>query len=150
MVFRGNGENQNYWYRPSIIDSFQSRVQPDFSYDDNEIVKKPVGSWRDLVDMALRCQNVDLMARDKSMPDPPADSGWVSCKPHRTAHLAHAAILIRNHSPSPRRLRQIVTVYRSESRTHHAPTPGPARKTKPKHQCCHWQSRRHNVDCSFH
>ena len=35
------------------------------------------------------------MVRDQSRPDPPADSGWVSCKPHRTARLAYTAILIR-------------------------------------------------------
>ena len=99
IVVRRIGKKQDFWHRPSgsITDSSQRRRnQQGYSddSDDSEIVKKPVGNWRDLVDVVMRCQIVDLMVRDQSRPDPPADPGWVSCKPHRTPRLAHAAILI--------------------------------------------------------
>ena len=71
------GKRHDFWHRPSITDSSQRRPQPDYLDHDSKIVNKPVGNWRALVDLALRCQNVDLMVRDQSRPYPPADSGWV-------------------------------------------------------------------------
>jgi hypothetical protein len=74
-------ESQDYWHRPSIIDSSQ---RPTYSKDDSEIVKKPVGNCRALLDAALNSQNVDLMIRDPSKPVPPEDSGWVSFRPFQS------------------------------------------------------------------
>ncbi|KAI9449365.1 hypothetical protein BJY52DRAFT_1307876 [Lactarius psammicola] len=76
IVLRNIGEQQDYWYRPSITDSFQRRVQSGYSDVDSEIVRKPVRNGRGLIDLALRSQNIDLMIRDRSRPEPPADSGW--------------------------------------------------------------------------
>lgn len=72
------GEMQDYWYRPSITDSSQRRVDLDGGSIENLIVQKPVANGRDLLYAALRSQNVDFMIRDQSRPQPPADSGWVS------------------------------------------------------------------------
>ncbi|KAH9056286.1 hypothetical protein EDB87DRAFT_1258100 [Lactarius vividus] len=76
-VLRNIGKKQDYWHRPSITDSSQHRG---YSGTDSEIVKKPVGDGHALVDAALRSQKIDLMIRDQSRPEPPVDSGWVSCK----------------------------------------------------------------------
>jgi hypothetical protein len=81
IVFGKIGKRQDYWHRPSITDSSQ---RPTYSKDDSEIVKKPVGNWRALLDLALRAQNIDLMIRDQSRPLPPEDSGWVSCRPFQS------------------------------------------------------------------
>ena len=115
----GNLKKQDYWHRPSIPDSSQRRVQPDYSGDGSEVVKKPIGNWRALVDAALRSQNVDLMVRDQSRPDPPADSGWVSCKQYQIAHLAHAERLIRNRSL----LRSLVSEYKNPESKQHLGSP---------------------------
>ncbi|KAF8265881.1 hypothetical protein EI94DRAFT_1787225 [Lactarius quietus] len=48
----------DYWHRPSITDPSQRRVQTDYSYDDGEIVKKPVGSWHALLNSALKSQKL--------------------------------------------------------------------------------------------
>lgn len=74
------GKRQDYWHRPSITDSSLRRVQSVYSNDDGEVVNKLVENGPALVDVALRSQFVDLMIRDRSMPEPPADSGWVSCE----------------------------------------------------------------------
>jgi hypothetical protein len=75
IVFGKIGKMQDYWYRHSITDSSRRSV---YSNDDSEIVKKPVGNWRALLEAALISENVDFMIRDQSRPEPPADSGWVS------------------------------------------------------------------------
>ncbi|KAH9018214.1 hypothetical protein EDB83DRAFT_181314 [Lactarius deliciosus] len=77
-VLRNIGKKQDYWHRPSITDSSQRRG---YSGCDSEIVKKPVGNGRALVDAALRSQKVDLMIRDQSKPEPPRDSGWKPLPP---------------------------------------------------------------------
>ncbi|KAH9169959.1 hypothetical protein EDB89DRAFT_1908133 [Lactarius sanguifluus] len=71
IVLRNIGTEQDYWHRPS-----QPRGQSGYSGSDSEIVEKPVRNGRALVDAALRSQKVDLMIRDQSRPEPPADSGW--------------------------------------------------------------------------
>lgn len=83
-------ERQDYWHRPSITEYSQRRVQSGYPGDDSNVINKPVETGRALVDVALRVQNVDLMIRDRSMPEP--DSGWVSRNSYQTAHLAHADI----------------------------------------------------------
>ncbi|KAH8980113.1 hypothetical protein EDB92DRAFT_1901629 [Lactarius akahatsu] len=76
IVLRNIGTEQDYWHRPS-----QRRGQSGYSGSDSEIVEKPVGDGRALVDAALRSQKVDLMIRDQSRPEPPADSGWKPLPP---------------------------------------------------------------------
>ncbi|KAI9449586.1 hypothetical protein BJY52DRAFT_1215868 [Lactarius psammicola] len=75
-VFRNIGGKQDYWHRPlspirfSAMSNLATRVMTVKSS------AKPVVNGRDVVEVALRSQNVDLMIRDQSMPKPPADSGW--------------------------------------------------------------------------
>ncbi|KAH9056288.1 hypothetical protein EDB87DRAFT_1258271 [Lactarius vividus] len=73
-VLRKIGESQDYWHRSSR--SSQHPAQSSYSDSDSGIVEQPVGNGRALVDAALRSQNVDLMIRDRSRPEPSADSGW--------------------------------------------------------------------------
>ena len=114
IVYSKIGTRQDFWHRPSITDSSQCRTQQDYSYDDSEIVNKPVANWRALLDAALECQNVDLMVRDQSRPNPPADSGWVSYNHITSLRLAHSEILIRHSF-----LLRNQTVYQgSENRQH--------------------------------
>ncbi|KAH9169943.1 hypothetical protein EDB89DRAFT_1364293 [Lactarius sanguifluus] len=75
-ILRGIGESQDYWYRPSITDSSQRRVQSGYSGVDSDIVNTPFVSARAVIHAAVRAQGVDLMIRDRSRPLPPADSGW--------------------------------------------------------------------------
>ncbi|KAI9435106.1 hypothetical protein H4582DRAFT_703691 [Lactarius indigo] len=72
-VLRNIGKKQDYWHRPSITDSSQHRVRSGYSGSDSKIVKETVEDGRALVDAALRSQNVDLMIRDQSRPEP---LGW--------------------------------------------------------------------------
>ncbi|KAH8981957.1 hypothetical protein EDB86DRAFT_393015 [Lactarius hatsudake] len=77
-ILRNMGKNQDYWYRPSIMmtDLSQHLTQSEYSGDDCELIKRPVGNGRDLMELALRSQKVDFMIRDRSRPLPSADSGW--------------------------------------------------------------------------
>jgi hypothetical protein len=71
IILRNIGESHDYWHRPSrVADPSPDRVQPD---NDSEIVKSSVRTGRAVIDAALRAQNVDLMIRDRSMPEPPKD-----------------------------------------------------------------------------
>lgn len=76
IVLSKIGKSQDYWYRPSNAYSSQRRVGSSYFDCDSEIVQKPIRNGRDLIQAALRSQNVDLMIRDLSKPEPPADSGW--------------------------------------------------------------------------
>ena len=95
IVLAKLGKNVDYWHRPSISNSSQCRT---YSNHDRELVKKPVGNWRALLDTALSSQNVDLMVRDQFNPVPPEGSYWVSCKPFQIARSAYPKALIRNRS----------------------------------------------------
>lgn len=56
-----------------------------------------------MVDAALRAQNLDIMIRDRFMPEPP--TGWVSRELYQPTHLAHEDIgpeLLPSEEPSPR------------------------------------------------
>ncbi|KAI9435100.1 hypothetical protein H4582DRAFT_703316 [Lactarius indigo] len=75
-VLRNIGQKQDYWYRPSVTDSFQHRVQSGYSGVDSDIVNTPFASPRAVIHAAVRAQGIDLMIRDRSRPLPPADSGW--------------------------------------------------------------------------
>ncbi|KAH9017891.1 hypothetical protein EDB84DRAFT_1628145 [Lactarius hengduanensis] len=76
IVLRNIGENQDYWYRPSITVSSQRHIQSGYSGADSDIVYTPFESARAVIHAAVRAQGVDLMIRDRSRPLPPADSGW--------------------------------------------------------------------------
>ncbi|KAI9435105.1 hypothetical protein H4582DRAFT_1972877 [Lactarius indigo] len=84
-VLRNIREKQDYWHRPPISPFTDSSQHRGYSGIDREIVENPVGNGRALVDAALKSQNVDLMIRDQSRPEPPVDSGWVSHK--RSYHI---------------------------------------------------------------
>ncbi|KAN0132168.1 hypothetical protein V8E53_009934 [Lactarius tabidus] len=73
IALRGIGESQDYWYR--IVDPSRPRVESSMN---SEIVnlKRPIRNVHDLLEVALRSQNIDLMIRDRSRPKPPTDSGW--------------------------------------------------------------------------
>ncbi|KAH8980109.1 hypothetical protein EDB92DRAFT_304284 [Lactarius akahatsu] len=76
IVLCNIGRKQDYWHRPSITDPSQRPIQSKYLCDDGDIINRPVGNGRDLMESALRSQRVDLMIRDRSRPLPPADSGW--------------------------------------------------------------------------
>ncbi|KAF8261588.1 hypothetical protein EI94DRAFT_1810040 [Lactarius quietus] len=77
IVLRDIGERQDYWHRPSrVADSFQHRIAWDYSDDDREIINTQFANAGAVIHAAVRAQGVDLMIRDRSMPEPSADSGW--------------------------------------------------------------------------
>jgi len=72
MVSRDIGKSQDYWYRPSkVAEAYQSQrgAESGFSPADSRIINTPVGNWRDVVKSALTSQTVDLMIRDRTMPE---------------------------------------------------------------------------------
>ncbi|KAH9175842.1 hypothetical protein EDB89DRAFT_287927 [Lactarius sanguifluus] len=81
IVLRNIGKKQDYWHRPSITNPSQRHIPAEYLGYDSEIVNRPVGNGRDLMESALRSQKVDLMIRDRSGPLPPADSGWKPLPP---------------------------------------------------------------------
>lgn len=81
IVLRDIGESQDYWYRPSINSASRHTVSG-YSDGDSDIVNTQFADARAVIHAAIRAQRVDLMIRDQSIPEPPADSGWVSCKPY--------------------------------------------------------------------
>jgi hypothetical protein len=97
IALRGNGESQDYWYR--IVDPSRPRVESSMN---SEIVnlKRPIRNVHDLLEVALRSQNIDLMIRDRSRPKPPTDSGWVSRQPYQSTLLTHAGGLVQKRLPS--------------------------------------------------
>jgi hypothetical protein len=97
IVLRGIGESQYYWYR--ISDPSRRHVE---SSMDNEIVnlKRPIRNVHDLLEVALRSQNIDFMIRDISRPKPPTDSGWVSRQPYQSTPLTYAGGLVQKRLPS--------------------------------------------------
>ena len=99
LVLRDIGESQYYWYRPSrVANSSQLRhdVELVYSSADRDIVNTLFVDARAVIHAAVRAQGVDLMIRDRSKPEPPACSGWVSRRPYEAIPLAHAETLIRN------------------------------------------------------
>ena len=99
------GESQDYWYRPSkVVDPSQRHVESGYSDVDNIIIQKPVGNWHAVLESALVSQNIDLLIRDLSMPEPPAE--WVSRESYQATHFAHAdigpATVTFRHVPSAR------------------------------------------------
>lgn len=93
MVFRGKGESQDYWYRPTKVtqaDQSQPGAESSFSRVDSNIINAPYGTWRAVVESAQISQKVDLMIRDRTMPELPPE--WVSHEPYQSTPLAHADI----------------------------------------------------------
>jgi hypothetical protein len=101
IVLSKIGKWQDYWYRPSITDSSQRRVESGYLDSDSEIVKKPIGNGRALIHAALRSQNIDFMIRDLSKPEPPANSGWVRRQLYQSTPLTHTETLAQKRLPSP-------------------------------------------------
>ena len=106
IIPRSIGEDQDYWYRPSkVVDPSQLSVELGHSGVDNIIVQQSVGNWRAVIELALVSQNIDLMIRDRSMPEPPEE--WVSRDSYQSTHLAHAEIgpetVTFRHVPTPTR-----------------------------------------------
>jgi hypothetical protein len=85
---------------PLSLIRFTPCVGLGYSDVDSEIVNTPFADARAVIHAAVRAQRVDLMIRDRSRPEPPAESGWVSREQCQTTHLAHKDIYQRL-LPSP-------------------------------------------------
>ena len=82
------GGNQDYWYRTA--DPSRRRGKSNDSDIDGIILQKPVKNEREVVEEAVRTQNLDFMIRDPTMPVP--DSEWVSREPYQSNQLTHASL----------------------------------------------------------